>query len=132
MVGTPEDVRLRPTTRYAADLVGANYFSGTALAGVVTVGGRGLAIADHGISGPVTVVIPARAVALHTTHPEGTPRNVWLAPVERVENLGERVRLALGGPVPLVAEVTVEGARSIAGQSEVWVSVKATEVTVLA
>lgn len=132
MVGTPEDVRLRPTTRYAADLVGANYLSGTASGGVVMVGERGLAIADHAISGPVTVVIPARAIALHTTHPEGTARNVWLAPVDRLESLGERVRVAMGGPIPLVAEVTVEGARSIEALSEVWVSVKATEIAVLA
>jgi molybdate transport system ATP-binding protein len=131
MVGTPDDVRRRPTTRYAADLAGANYLSGTASAGVVTVGGRGLAIAEKGIAGPVTVVIPARAIALHTTHPEGTPRNVWLAPIERVEDLGERARVAVGGPVPLVAEVTAEGARTLAGLPEVWVSVKATEITVL-
>lgn len=131
MVGTPDDVRLRPTTRYAADLAGVNLFSGRAESGSVAIGRHRLAVADHSAMGPVDVIVHPRAVALHAHHPEGTPRNVWLAPVDAVERLGDRVRISLGGPLPVVAEVTEAGAAAIDLTGDVWVSIKATEVTVL-
>ena len=45
------------------------------------------------------------------TPPEGSPRNVWPGTVAEVEGFGERRRVRLDGPVPVVAEVTVDGRR---------------------
>ena len=55
------------------------------------------------------VALRPAAVSLHTDRPEGTPRNVWRGTVAEVEGFGERRRVRLDGPVPVVAEVTVDG-----------------------
>jgi molybdate transport system ATP-binding protein len=69
---------------------------------------------------------------LHRHAPEGTPRNVWRTTAAEVDWEGERVRVRLGGPLPLVAEVTpgAIAALAIGVGDEVWVSVKATEINV--
>ena len=71
-------------------------------------------------------------MALHTAHPEGSPRNVWEATVAEVEGYGERVRVRLAGGVPLVAEVTVAAVTELELRpgTPVWASVKATEIEV--
>lgn len=130
--GTADDIRLRPKTRYAADLGGVNLVRGTAIDGVVAVGGMKLHLADTTVTGEVLVTIEPSAISIHLVFPEGSPRNVWRTTVERLEILGSRVRLRLGQPLPLTAEVT-DAARTelgLAPGSEVWVSVKATEIGV--
>ena len=128
--GTPADVRERPRSRYAADLVGVNLFRGRARAGVVELpsGGR-IVVAGAGV-GEVFAVVHPRSVALHRQDPEGSPRNVWRATAERVDVEGDRVRVLLGGSVPLVAEVTPAAADELrlAEGGPVWATVKATEV----
>jgi len=83
-------------------------------------------------SGEVFAVIHPRAVALHRQHPEGSPRNVWPGTAETLDASGDRVRIHIGGPVPLVAEVTpaAVAALKLDEGGPVWVSVKATEVLV--
>ncbi|HZD72182.1 MAG TPA: TOBE domain-containing protein, partial [Actinomycetes bacterium] len=80
----------------------------------------------------VFCVIHPRAVALHRARPEGTPRNVWPATSQALDLVGDRVRVRLDGPVPLVAEVTPAAAAELRlGEGgQVWAAVKATEVTV--
>ena len=56
--------------------------------------------------GPVLAAIRPAAVALHRQRPEGSARNVWEGTVAAVEGFGERVRVQVEGPVPLVGEVT--------------------------
>lgn len=133
-IGTPDDIRLRPRTAYAADLAGANLLEGSARAGVVEVAGHRLLVADHHTDGPVLATIQPRAIALYPERPEGSPRNTWQASVALVEDLGERVRAQLGDPLPLTAEVTPAGAASLrlAPGATVWVSIKATEIDVIA
>jgi molybdate transport system ATP-binding protein len=131
--GTPEEVRIGPRTRYAADLAGANLLEGIAEAGVVDVRGHVLHVADAGISGPVLVTIHARAISLHRRQPTGSPRNTWQTRLARVEHLGDRVRVLTDAPLPLAAEVTpgaVE-ALDLAPGVDVWVSIKATEIDVV-
>jgi molybdate transport system ATP-binding protein len=69
-------------------------------------------------------------VALHHSHPEGSPRNVWPATVAGIEADRDRVRVALAGPVPLTAELTAAAVAelALAPGSEVWASVKAVDV----
>lgn len=130
--GTPADVRRRPRSRFAADLVGVNLLRGRASGGVVELASGATVVAAEAPDGDVLSVIHPHAVALHRQPPEGTPRNVWRCRVDAVDPLGDRARVQLSGPVSLVAEVTpaaVDELRLTEG-GDVWAAVKATEVEV--
>ena len=129
--GTADEIRRRPRTPYAADLSGSNLVIGTAADGLVDTGAHRLHIADHAAEGPVLAVIRASAIAVHASRPEGSPRNAWATRVELVEHLGDRARLRTRGPLPLTVEITEESASALALSegSEVWLSIKATEIT---
>ncbi|MEN8233651.1 MAG: ABC transporter ATP-binding protein [Actinomycetota bacterium] len=131
-IGTPEDIRLRPRTPYIADLAGSNLVRGIAEEGTVMVGDHRLHVADTHIAGPVLAAIHPRAVVVHVKQPGGSPRNTWEGSVERIEHYGDRVRLQTDGPIPITAEVTPDAldALSIEEGSAVWISIKATEITV--
>jgi molybdate transport system ATP-binding protein len=128
--GSPEELRIRPQTPYVADLVGVNRFEGVAATGTVTVGTHALTAADTSAEGRVLVAIHPRAVSIHRGRPEGSPRNAWETTVLRSEHYGDRVRLQLGVPLTLTAEITpgAEESLGITEGSVVWVSIKATEV----
>ena len=130
--GTADDIRLHPRTRYAADLAGHNLVRGVARNGVVTTDEQDLQIADQTIEGPVVATIHPTAISLHPSRPEGSQRNSWETTVDRIEQLGSRVRLQTGSPLALTVEVT-DSARSelvLEPGSRVWVAFKATEVAV--
>ena len=82
--------------------------------------------------GEVFAVIHPRAVALHRAKPEGSPRNVWRGRASALDFQGDRVRVRVDGEMPIIAEVTPASVRELdlAEGGEVWVSVKATEITV--
>jgi molybdate transport system ATP-binding protein len=132
--GTADEIRLRPQTAYAADLVGVNLMRGRADRGRVAVGGFLLSVGDTTASGDVLVTIHPRAISIHRTRPEGSPRNTWETTVVRSEHYGDRVRIQLGVPLGLTAEITpgAEESLGIAESSIVWVSIKATEIDVRA
>jgi molybdate transport system ATP-binding protein len=131
--GTPADVTARPRSRFVADLAGVNLLRGHARKDHIELEATGASLAapDAG-EGDVLAVIHPRAVALYLSKPHGTPRNVWKGRAEELELLGERVRVRINGPVPLVAEVTPSAVHDLhlASGAEVWVSVKATEISV--
>ena len=104
---------------------------GTATAGQLAVGGATLQSADS-TDGEVFAVIHPRAVALHRARPEGSPRNVWRGRAAALDFQGDRVRVGVEGEMPIIAEVTPAAVRELdlAEGGEVWVSVKATEITV--
>ena len=83
-------------------------------------------------NGEVLAVVHPRSVALHVDRPSGSPRNVSAGTVESVELRGDRVRVRIGGPVPLVAEVTPAAVHELGlvEGAAVWTAVKATDVTV--
>lgn len=130
--GNAEDIRLRPRTPYAADLAGSNLIEGTAKDGIVDTGGHSLHVADHEVAGPVLVTIRPAAISVHLREPEGSPRNAWRTTIDLVERLGERARLRTAGPLSLAVEVTDEAIRELGlvEGTAVWVSIKATEITV--
>jgi molybdate transport system ATP-binding protein len=130
--GSADEIRLRPQTDYVADLAGFNLVRGVARGGTVTTASQDLSVVDDRVTGPVIVTIHPTAIAVHATRPGGSPRNAWRTTVERVEQLGNRVRLRTGPPLPLTVEVT-DASRVELGLSpgaEVWLAVKATEVHV--
>ncbi|GAC1505422.1 MAG: ABC transporter ATP-binding protein [Candidatus Dormibacteraceae bacterium] len=130
--GTPDEVTARPRSRFVADLAGVNLLRGRGRGDRVELTtGASLAAPEAG-EGDVFAVIHPRAVALHLSRPEGTPRNVWQGVVEDIDLNGDRVRVRVRGPVPLVAEVTTAAVRELGLHpgSTVWVAFKATEVSV--
>ncbi|MGH9279353.1 MAG: ABC transporter ATP-binding protein, partial [Acidimicrobiales bacterium] len=130
--GAPADVTARPRSRYVADLVGVNLYRGAGSAGRVDVpGGQSLHVATTP-PGDVFALVHPRAVALHRRRPEGTPRNVWPGVIVSLDLAGERVRVQVGGPLPIVAEVTPAAVSDLGltPGGDVWVSVKAAEVEV--
>jgi len=131
-VGSPDDIRLRPRTPYIADLAGSNLLVGTAEAGTVTVGAGRLAIADTRISGPVLATIHPRAVVVSVVEPVGSSRNAWSTTIDRIEHYGDRVRIQTGEPIVITAEITPAALDElgIGEGSVVWVSIKATEISV--
>jgi molybdate transport system ATP-binding protein len=125
------DLVARPRTRWVAELGGTNLLPATATGTELRLQAGGhVTVAEAVADGPVLVAIRPAAVALHRHRPDGSPRNVWEATVAGVEGFGERVRVELAGPVPLVAEVTAAAVAELGlvTGSDVWVSVKATEV----
>ncbi len=130
--GTPEEVTAQPRSRFVADLAGVNLLRGHAHTDHVDLpGGAQLAAPDAG-EGDVFAVIHPRSISLHLTRPEGTPRNVWQGKAQDIDLQGERVRVRVKGPVSLVAEVTRAAVRDLRLEPgiEVWMAVKATEVSV--
>ena len=71
-------------------------------------------------------------MTLHRSRPEGSARNVWSGTAESVDHEGDRVRVRVGGVLPVVAEITPAAAAELRLEAAgpVWVSVKATEVGV--
>ena len=130
--GTPAEVSHRPRSRYVAELVGLNLLRGRAAGNALELASGGRIVVSEPAEGEVFAVIHPRAVAVHRHLPEGSPRNVWEATVASVDLEGSRVRVRLGGPVPLVAEVTIGAVHelSLTEGVQVWLSVKATEISV--
>ena len=133
-VGTPGDVTAHPRSRYVADLVGINLLRGRIEGDVVLLpGGETLtAPSARDAAGEVFAVFQPAAVALHRSHPDGSPRNVWRGAAELVDVAGDRVRVRVSGAVPLVAEVTPDAVAALGLDrgGEVWAAVKASEIHV--
>ena len=130
--GTFADISARPRSGYVADLVGVNLLRGRARGDHLDLETGGQLIVPDAGSGEVLAVLHPRAVALHRTRPNGSPRNVTEGTVESIEFLGDRVRVQVTGAMPLVAEITPAALREL-GLTEgtpVWTAVKATEITV--
>ena len=96
--GTPGEISLRPRARYVADLLGVNLFRGRARDGDIELPQeqRLIAVDDAHLEGDVFAAIPPRAVALHRTRPEGSPRNVSSGAAEILDASGGRVRVRVG------------------------------------
>jgi molybdate transport system ATP-binding protein len=135
--GTPAEVTARPRSPYVAELVGVNLYRGR---------GRGRGTHEHTVDldggtslhvpeaaeGDVFALVHPRAVSLHRREPEGTPRNVWRGVIDSLDLEGDRVRVRIAGPVPVVAEVTPAAVAELelGAGGTVWVAVKAAEVRV--
>ena len=127
--GSLLEVTSRPRSRHVADLLGTNLIRGEAHGTEVATPTAVLHLADP-FDGEVFATIAPSAITVHATEPEGSARNRWPATVVDVEPSGERVRVRLDGPIPLVAEITAPSLAALGLQSgsTVWASVKATEI----
>jgi len=132
--GSVEEIGAHPRTRYVADLVGLNLFRGRADGTTIELpGGEAIVAADERYhAGEVFAVIHPRVVSLFRDLPDGSPRNIWPGTVEVLDVIGDRVRVQVQGPVPLLAEVTPAAVASLGldDGGRVWAAVKASEVVV--
>ncbi len=130
--GTFADVSARPRSTYVAELVGVNLLRGAGHGDHIELPGGGTVVVPGAGTGDVLAVIHPRAVALHRDQPGGSPRNVASGTVESIELLGDRTRVRVGGPVPLIAEITPDALRELdlRDGARVWTAYKATDVTV--
>ncbi|TMC44597.1 MAG: ABC transporter ATP-binding protein [Chloroflexi bacterium] len=130
--GSPAEVTQRPRSRYVADLVGVNLFRGIATTGHLALPGGAVIHSADPVDGEIFATIHPRAVALHRSRPEGSPRNVWHGRASALDFQGDRVRVGVEGEMRIVAEVTPSAVSDLglAEGGEVWVSVKATEISV--
>ena len=130
--GSPVDVTARPRSRFVADLAGVNLLKGHGRGDHIELAGGATIAAPEAGTGDVFAVIHPRAVALYLDKPKGTPRNVWRGRADDIDLEGDRVRVRLSGPVPMVAEVTPSAVRELRldAEPDVWVAVKATEISV--
>ena len=127
--GSIDELRSRPRSPYVASLVGVNLFHGIARSGRIDLGADFELVSASAPDGPVLATVHPRAVAVFGRRPTGSPRNVWQARVASVEPSLDQLRLRLEGPIELVAEVTREGGSAFPEGAEVWVSLKASEVS---
>lgn len=139
-IGTPEQIRAAPRTRYAAELVGVNSFRGRlevierGLGRIVTGEGDVVVPWPEGLEeGPVIGLLRPADVTLSLEPPVGSARNVLHGRVSSVAVEGGRARVRIATPPPLVAEVTL-GSMARLGLREgvlVWASFKAVEVEIM-
>lgn len=130
--GSAKEVTGRPRSQYVADLVGVNLLRGNATAHDILLQGGGRLTSADSQTGEVLVVIHPRSVGIHRARPEGSPRNVWSGEAETLDLEANRVRVRVVGNPAIVAEVTPASVQELqlARGGKVWVSVKATEISV--
>jgi molybdate transport system ATP-binding protein len=130
--GPIAEVTARPRSAWVAAMVGLNLFRGRVADGSLAMpDGRSLAVVTD-VRGEAFAVVHPRAVTLHRARPEASARNVWQGEADSLDLEGDRVRVRVSGPIPIVAEVTPAAVAEmgLAAGGEVWVAVKATEVSV--
>ncbi|HEX5309035.1 MAG TPA: ABC transporter ATP-binding protein [Solirubrobacteraceae bacterium] len=130
-----------PTSAFVADFTGAVVLTGTARPGadrltvVALDGGGEVLCTSHGTGRVAVSVFPWEITLRRPDSPAGeSARNHLRATVVSVTTVGNRVRVGLTGPQPLVAEVTEAAARQLQLRSGklVTASWKATATRLLA
>ncbi len=139
-IGTPEEIRSTPRSRYAADFVGVNAFTGTLEpfeegAGRIRVDEAELIVPwPEGFDGGRVIALLRPAdVTLSPEPPSGSARNVFGGRVTTIAIEGERARVRLATTPPIAAEITLGSLERLGLREggEVWASFKAVQVQVV-
>lgn len=128
--GAPRDVVRQPRTDYVANLVGLNFYRGTAAGTEIHLDDGGTLTVAEPAEGPVHVVFPPSAVSLYPAKPSGSPRNTWSATVAGIEQHAHTTRVDLSGSPAVLADITTATVAELRLQPGIplWASVKATEI----
>ena len=131
-IGSAAELCRQPRSPYVADLIGLNFFRGRSEGGRFTTSSGGQLVIASSPNGPVFATLHPRAVSLFRERPDGSPRNVWQAPIDSIETAVDRLRVHIAGALPLVAEVTPAAMAdlNLRAGDRIWVAVKATEIGV--
>ena len=130
--GPLADVTARPKSPWVATMVGLNLLSGVADGTAVALPGGEHLVAPGTNHGPVFAAFRPNAVTLHRTRPDGSARNIWPGTATELFAAGDRARIRIDGPVPLIAEVTAAAVADLhlAAGGPIWAALKATEIDV--
>jgi molybdate transport system ATP-binding protein len=119
--GTAAELSAQPASAFVADFAGAVVLNGTARPGTdglttVELDGGGALQSTDPIHGPVAALVFPWEISLEPggAEHESSALNRLPAEVISVTEIGNRARIGLSSPQPLVAEVTVESIRSLA------------------
>lgn len=130
--GTPDDIRRRPATAHVARLLGVNLLTGTARGGELHLANRFVlhCAPDAPLAGACVAVVEPSDVMLSDRQPYASARNTWRTTVVDLDHEPGRVRVRVGEPVPLVADVTAPTVAELGLRpgAEVWCAVKATAI----
>ncbi len=119
--GTPTELAAEPRSAFVADFTGAVVLTGVARSGpeglttVALDGGGEVSSTDPG-SGKVALSVYPWDISIEPRGAEAAPgstKNHLPAEVVSITTLGNRVRVGLGGPQPLAAEITVASAHEL-------------------
>jgi len=124
------EVTARPRSPWIASMLGLNLLSGVARNTTVRLANGAAVAIGSAAEGPTFVAIRPNAVSVHRERPGGSARNVWPGEAAELHLVGDRARIRITGPVPLIAEVTAAAVAELhlADGGPVWASVKATEI----
>jgi len=124
------EVTARPRSAWVATMVGLNLLQGTSRGTAVTLADGAEVVTGRALDGPAFAAFRPNAVVLHRARPEGSARNVWAGRAGELYPVGDRARVRIDGPVPLIAEVTAAAVAELglAAGGAVWASLKATDV----
>jgi molybdate transport system ATP-binding protein len=119
-VGTASELAAAPGSAFVADFTGALVLTGTASAGgdgltLVELDGGGRVLSTDSARGRVAASVYPWEVAIE---PDGSPaqgsaQNRVTAEVASVTEVGNRVRVALSAPQPVVAEISGASSREL-------------------
>jgi molybdate transport system ATP-binding protein len=134
-VGSPAEVASRPATDHVARLVGLNALRGTGSGTSVRLDDGGTLVTSTPARGAVSACFSPTAVTLTVGEPSGSARNRWPGRVTSLVPHGAAVRVHVdrqGHRGGLIADVTPASAAQLglAPGTEVWATVKATEISV--
>jgi molybdate transport system ATP-binding protein len=104
--------------------------TGTIDGSTLTTANGATLVVDAEFSGAAYASIAPSAIALYRSPPDGSPRNVWRTAITDLDRAHDRVRVGLGDPLRLTAELTTVGLAALDRRpgDEVWASIKATEI----
>jgi len=130
--GPLAEVTAHPRSAWVATMVGLNLLAGTADGTTVALPSGQTLVSPTPSTGAVFAAFRPNAVTLHRHRPEGSARNTWPGHATELYPAGDRARVRVDGPVPLVAEVTASAVAELhlADGGPIWVSLKATEIDV--
>ncbi len=118
--GTPSELAAAPRSAFVADFTGAVVLTGTAhsatdgLTHVELDGGGTVTTTEPGDGAVAVSVYPWEiAIELASEEPHGSAQNRLPVEVLSITTVGNRVRLGLAGPQPLVAEITQTSAERL-------------------
>ncbi len=118
--GTPSELAASPRSAFVADFTGAVVLTGTARPGPdglteVQLDGGGTVTSPDAGAGRVSVSVYPWEIAVEPPgdEPHGSTRNHIAADIVSITTVGNRVRLGLMGPQPLVAEITLASAEQL-------------------
>jgi molybdate transport system ATP-binding protein len=119
-VGTPSELAAAPRSAFVADFTGAVVLTGIARRGPggttsVELDGGGSVASTDVAEGPVAVSIYPWEITIEPAgeQPHGSAENRVAAEIVSMTTVGNRVRLGLVGPQPLVAEITRSSAERL-------------------